>query len=279
MYLGLKVLWCIKQGVLAIIFPILSHIIRRSRCKKENPVSKILFKSQKSRFFRIKKIPFKHLSWSFGWLVLGLTTLWDSISVYIPKRGRKKKERIVESKNVQTTPTRTYCRRSRPLPYCNPNCRTPRHWKFYPAPSHHSTTPLSWSKWFNIYTVGVDMGIPAYSIFSKIIQYHKNGWNLKNSYVCILSNLHFDKTNNWIARAASFCMKVPSNLSAFSYKTSFCSYARPAQSGPNRTRLCGPCIAAITGDQLCFGPIRSLSLFRSFSVNVLPSWLPNADQW
>ena len=25
-------------------------------------------------------------------------------------------------------PTRTYCKCSRPLPYCNPNCRTPRHW-------------------------------------------------------------------------------------------------------------------------------------------------------
>ena len=32
---------------------------------------------------------------------------------------------IDESKNVQTTPTRTYCKCSRPLPYCNPNCRTP----------------------------------------------------------------------------------------------------------------------------------------------------------
>ena len=31
-------------------------------------------------------------------------------------------------------------------------------------------------------------------------------------------------------------------------KTSYCSYARPAQPGPNRTRLCGPCIAAIAGD-------------------------------
>ena len=30
--------------------------------------------------------------------------------------------------------------------------------------------------------------------------------------------------------------------------TSFCSYARPAQPGPNRTRLCGPCIAAIAAD-------------------------------
>ena len=27
----------------------------------------------------------------------------------------------------QTTPTRTYCKRNRLLPYCNPNCRTPRH--------------------------------------------------------------------------------------------------------------------------------------------------------
>ena len=26
-----------------------------------------------------------------------------------------------------------------------------------------------------------------------------------------------------------------------------CSYVRPAQPGPNRTRLCGPCIAAIAG--------------------------------
>ena len=27
--------------------------------------------------------------------------------------------------------------------------------------------------------------------------------------------------------------------------TSYYSYAQPAQPGPNRTRLCGPCIAAI----------------------------------
>ena len=53
-------------------------------------------------------------------------------------------------------------------------------------------------------------------------------------------------------------------------KTNYCSYVRPAQSGPIR-RL---------------GPLRSdsvntyeLSLFRSFSVNVLPSRFRNADQW
>ena len=44
---------------------------------------------------------------------------------------------VDESKNVQTTPTRTDCKRSRPLPYFNPNCRTPWHWKFT---QHHRTT-------------------------------------------------------------------------------------------------------------------------------------------
>ena len=39
----------------------------------------------------------------------------------LPERGGKKREVIDERKNVQTTPTRTYCKRSRPLPYYNPN--------------------------------------------------------------------------------------------------------------------------------------------------------------
>ena len=60
-----------------------------------------------------------------------------TLSGRLPKRGRQRTERIVESKNVQTTPTRTDCKRSRPLPYSNPNCRTPRHWKFT---LHHRTT-------------------------------------------------------------------------------------------------------------------------------------------
>ena len=75
-----------------------------------------------------------------GWLVWGLTaleTVFQYISGHLPKRGRERKERIDESKDVQTTPTRTYCKCSRPLPYCNPNCRTPRHWKFT---QHHRTT-------------------------------------------------------------------------------------------------------------------------------------------
>ena len=45
----------------------------------------------------------------------------QSISGRLLERGRKKREMIDESKNVQTTPTRTYCKRSRPLPYYNQN--------------------------------------------------------------------------------------------------------------------------------------------------------------
>ena len=47
-------------------------------------------------------------SWLVGWLVVfGLRpfeTVFQSISGHLPKRGRKRRERIEESKNVQTTP-------------------------------------------------------------------------------------------------------------------------------------------------------------------------------
>ena len=66
---------------------------------------------------------FVHLK--FGWLVdLGLwpfETVFQSLSDRLPKRGRKKREKIDEGKNVQTTPTRTYCKHNRPLPYYHPN--------------------------------------------------------------------------------------------------------------------------------------------------------------
>ena len=60
-------------------------------------------------------------------------SLYRAASQREGERGKK----VEESKNVQTTPTRPYCKRSRPLPYCHPNCRTPRHWKFT---QHHRTT-------------------------------------------------------------------------------------------------------------------------------------------
>ena len=76
-----------------------------------------------------------------GWLVgFGFNgPLRQYFSLYraVSQREGERRERIDESKNVQTTPTRTYYKRNRPLPYCNQNCRTPRHWKFT---QHHRTT-------------------------------------------------------------------------------------------------------------------------------------------
>ena len=78
----------------------------------------------------------------------------------VSQREGEREERIDESKNVQTTPTRTYCKRNRPLPYCYQNCRTPRHWKFT---QHHRTTrppPALW--WIYSYEqyVKISAGTP-----------------------------------------------------------------------------------------------------------------------
>ena len=62
-----------------------------------------------------------------------------SISGHLPKRGRKRREKIDESENVRTTPTRTYRKRSRPLPKYRHKCTTPRHWKF--TQDHRTTRP------------------------------------------------------------------------------------------------------------------------------------------
>ena len=76
------------------------------------------------------------VGWLF-WVYKPFETVFQSISGRFPNRGRKTREKIDVSKNVQTTLTRTYCKHSRPLSYCNPNCRTPWHWKFT---QHHRTT-------------------------------------------------------------------------------------------------------------------------------------------
>ena len=47
----------------------------------------------------------------------------EPVSCRLPEKGRKRRERIEESKNVQTTPYRTYCKHNRHLPYYHPNCR------------------------------------------------------------------------------------------------------------------------------------------------------------
>ena len=64
----------------------------------------------------------------------------------VSQREGERGERIDESKNVQSTPTRTYYKRNRPLPYCYQNCRTPRDWKF--TQHHRTTRPPSQRLWF-----------------------------------------------------------------------------------------------------------------------------------
>ena len=68
------------------------------------------------------------VGWLFGFN--GPFRQYFSLYRAASQREGERGEKIVESKNVQTTPTRTYCKHSRPLPYYHPNCRTPRHWKF-----------------------------------------------------------------------------------------------------------------------------------------------------
>ena len=72
-----------------------------------------------------------------GWdLELNWVSFWG-FSFLLSQREGERGERTDESKNIQTTPSRTYCKRNRPLSYCNQNCRTPRQWKFT---QHHRTT-------------------------------------------------------------------------------------------------------------------------------------------
>ena len=80
----------------------------------------------------------------YSWLVgcfgfNGPSRQYFSLYQAVSQREGERGERIDESKNVQTTPTRTYCKRNRPLPYCSQNCRTPRHWKI--TQRHRTTRP------------------------------------------------------------------------------------------------------------------------------------------
>ena len=97
------------------------------------------------------KLTFRYLMillcscWSIFWYLwlvgcFGLNgPLRQYFSLYraVSQRVGEREERIDESKNVQTTPTRSYCKRNRLLPYCNQNCRMPQHWRFN---QHHRTT-------------------------------------------------------------------------------------------------------------------------------------------
>ena len=55
------------------------------------------------------------ICWLVVWLN-GLLRQYFSLYRAVSKREGGRGERIDESKNVQTTPTRTYCKRKRPCP-------------------------------------------------------------------------------------------------------------------------------------------------------------------
>ena len=88
---------------------------------------------------RVVHLPKRTVGWLVGCFGFNgpLRQYFSLYRAVSQREGDKRRERIDESKNVQTTPTRTYCKRSRPLPYYHSNCRTPQHWKFT---QHHRTT-------------------------------------------------------------------------------------------------------------------------------------------
>ena len=63
-----------------------------------------------------------HVFWLFGWLFWSerpFETVFQSISDRFSEREREREREMTDKTNVQTTPTRTYCKRSRPLFYSN----------------------------------------------------------------------------------------------------------------------------------------------------------------
>ena len=58
--------------------------------------------------------------WLIGWFN-GPLRQYFSLYWAVSQREGERIEMIDERRNVHTTPTRTYCKCSRPLPYYNPN--------------------------------------------------------------------------------------------------------------------------------------------------------------
>ena len=151
--------------------------------------------------------PHNVLSSVQGWLVgcFGLSgPLRQYFSLYraVSQGEGEREERIKESKNVQTNPTRTYCKRNRPLPYYHPNCRTPRHWKF--TQDHRTTRPPPRSclrkDWHSL--LYADLSGPKHPTSSGCIICEVWGGSTKNTILLFL--LHS-------ARVKLMCDLLPSN--------------------------------------------------------------------
>ena len=68
------------------------------------------------------------VGWLF-WVQRPFETVFQSISDRLPKRGRRSRERIDESKMSKQPPPAPTSSAVGPCPTFFPNCRTPRHWK------------------------------------------------------------------------------------------------------------------------------------------------------
>ena len=71
----------------------------------------------------------------------GTASLPSTIAPPTHKKREKEKRKDRLELKCPNNPTRTYCKRSMPLPYCYQNCRTPWHWKFT---QHLRTTPSNY---------------------------------------------------------------------------------------------------------------------------------------
>ena len=69
-------------------------------------------------------------------------------------------------------------------------------------------------------------------------------------------------------RVVHLSKRIETNLNTESNQRApnqqLCSYVRPAQPGPNRTRLCGPCIAAIAGYFILPSSVNTLLFAKQF---------------
>ena len=76
------------------------------------------------------------------WLVaLGLTALWDNISVYIRLAPRKRERNDRQEKKCPKQPHLHLLQSQKALSFVNQISRTPQHWKF--TLHHHTTQPPS----------------------------------------------------------------------------------------------------------------------------------------
>ena len=143
-------------------------------------------------------------------------------------------------------PPRTYCKRSRPLPYCNPNCRTPRHRRF--TQGHRTTRPPprvqlinieTYPEWLELLVTRTSFQFPKPVRATKVLLYlnYFNGESrtekLTDKFGCINSHIRSEHAETLLYACviiffSAFIVgraEMPRRAEA-SFRTSYCRYAR-----------------------------------------------------